>query len=79
MLRFLQFCIIVAVLGSNGAYHWTPNPYVAGLCAVLLAFAVTVFISESLRLWRWLLKPLEHLSHKEVARNGVGGKPFTTD
>lgn len=71
MLRFIQLCIIVAVLGSNGAYQWTPNPYVAGLCAVVLAFAVTVFISESLRLIRWLLKPLEHLSHQKVPGDGI--------
>lgn len=47
MLKFVQVCIMIAVIGSNGQYHWTPNPYVPvafGICAALL-FTI---------LWTWL-------------------------
>jgi hypothetical protein len=44
LLKIMQFCIVVAVVGSNGQFHWTPNGYVAGLLAVLAAFLVTLLI-----------------------------------
>lgn len=71
MMKLLQFSIIVAVLGSNGAYHWTPNPYAAGIVAVVAAFAVTVLINDSLRFIGWLLQPLKHLDRKQVPRDRI--------
>ncbi len=62
-MKFMQFCIMVLVIGSNGAYHWTPNGYVAGLMGLFAAFLATVIISDSLRLTRWILS-LKHLNHE---------------
>lgn len=64
LLKCLQFCIMVAVVGSNGKYQWTPNPLVAGIVGVFCALLVTVIIRDSLRLLRWLLRPLQHLGNK---------------
>jgi hypothetical protein len=46
----LQSSIIFAVMASNIRYHWTPNPYAAGLIAASAAFAVTALINQLL-LW----------------------------
>lgn len=54
MWKLIQFSVIVAIVGSNGAYHWTPNGYVAGLIAVGAAFFVTLGLSSLLDLWRSL-------------------------
>lgn len=54
--KIFQFVVIVAVAGSNGQYHWTPNGYVAGLVAVFAAFAATALLSELFRLISWLFK-----------------------
>jgi len=56
--KIFQFVVIVAVAGSNGQYHWTPNGYVAGIVAVFAAFALTAILSELFRLVSWLLKQL---------------------
>lgn len=53
-LKIMQFCIVVAVVGSNGQYHWTPNGFVAGLVGVFAALLATVIIRDSLRFYGWL-------------------------
>ncbi len=65
-MKLLQFLIIVAVIGSNGEYHWTPNGYVAGLVAVFAMLLATVLVIDSLRLLRWLLGLLQKLNHQET-------------
>jgi hypothetical protein len=50
----LQGTIFVAVAGSNGAWHWTPNPYVANGLALFCAFAVTALLGDLFRFLRWL-------------------------
>lgn len=67
-MKLLQFCIIVWIVGSN---NWTPNPYVAALAAGLVAFGVTVLISDSLRLTRWLYATLKHFYHEKFLGDGV--------
>lgn len=79
--KLFQFVVIVAVAGSNGQYHWTPNGYVAGIVAVFTAFALTALISELFRLLSWLLKqsrsPGLHQGHVERAAAGrLGSKRF---
>jgi hypothetical protein len=79
--KLFQFVVIVAVAGSNGQYHWTPNGYVAGAVAVFAAFALTALISELFRLLSWLLKqfrsPGLHQRHIEGAPAGrLGAKRF---
>ena len=59
-LKILQFSIVVAVVGSNGQYHWTPNGYVAGLLGVLAAFLVTLLIVAIGDLLLILKKKLNH-------------------
>lgn len=61
-LKFLQFCIVIAVIGSNGAYHWTPNNFLAGLLGVLAAFLVTLFLIWTRDLWSLLLHKLGYES-----------------
>jgi len=60
ILKVIQFCIVVAVIGSNGQYHWTPNGYVAGLLALLAAFLVTLLIMGASELWHLLFKKLRN-------------------
>lgn len=79
--KLLQFVIIVAIAGSNGQYHWTPNGFVAGLVAVFAAFAVTALLSELFRLLAWLFKQLRpaglHQRHiGSSAPRGLGAKRF---
>lgn len=52
----MQLAIVIAIVGSNNAWHWTPNGYAAGVVAVGAAFLATFFISELLRFCRWLAK-----------------------
>jgi hypothetical protein len=54
-LKIMQFCIVVAVVGSNGQFHWTPNGYVAGLVAVAAAFLATLLVMGARELWNVLL------------------------
>lgn len=70
--KLLQFVIFVAVAGSNGQYHWTPNGFVAGIVAVFAAFAVTALLSELFRLVAWLLK---HLRPAGLHQSHVNGSP----
>ena len=76
-LKLVQFLTVVAVLGSNGQYHWTPNGYAAGIVAVLAALLVTVTITGSLAILRslnrakvrtrvWLLRSLKHLRDEKI-------------
>lgn len=44
LLKIMQFCIFVAVVGSNGQFHWTQNGYVAGLIGVASAFLMTLLV-----------------------------------
>lgn len=60
LLKIMQFCIVVAVIGSNGQYHWTPNGYVAGLLGVLAAFLTTLLIVAIGDLVLVLKKKLNH-------------------
>jgi hypothetical protein len=39
--RLVQALIVFAVMGSNIAYEWTPNGYVAAMAGVGVAFVVT--------------------------------------
>ena len=41
MWFLLQSVIIFAVVGSNIAYQWTPNPYLAGLIGIGMAWLVS--------------------------------------
>ena len=56
LLKIMQFAIVVAVVGSNAQYHWTPNGFVAGLVGVFAALLATVIIRDSLRFYRWTLE-----------------------
>lgn len=58
----MQFCIFVAVIGSNGQYHWTPNGYVAGLLALLAAFLATLLVIGASDLWHFVLHKLGYES-----------------
>jgi hypothetical protein len=60
LLKIMQFCIVVAVVGSNGQYHWTPNGYVAGLLGVLAAFLATLLAVGIGDLFLVLKKKLDH-------------------
>jgi hypothetical protein len=63
-LKIAQFITLVAVVGSNGAYHWTPNGFVAGLVGLFAALLVTAIIIESSRFYRWLLRSLKRLDQQ---------------
>ena len=41
MWFIIQSTIIFAVIASNIHWHWTPNPYLAGLIGAGLAYGVT--------------------------------------
>lgn len=73
-LKFAQFVTAVAVVGSNGQYHWTPNGYAAGLVALFAALLVTVIIRDSLRLIGWLLRLLKHFNNQQIPSRGIGGE-----
>jgi ABC-type Co2+ transport system permease subunit len=60
-MKFLQFCIMVLVIGSNGTYHWTDNGYAAGVIGILAAAFATVIIVELLSLLRRTYRSLKHL------------------
>lgn len=60
LLKLMQFSIAVAVIGSNGQFHWTPNGYVAGLLAVLAAFLATLLVIGCRDLFLVLKKKLNH-------------------
>lgn len=58
LLKIMQFCIVVAVVGSNGQFHWTPNGYVAGLAGVLAAFLATMLVMGASHLFLLLKQKL---------------------
>jgi hypothetical protein len=62
--RLMQFSVAVAVVGSNGAYHWTDNRYVAGVLAFVAALLATVLVASILDLFR-LLRSRKQLSSKQ--------------
>jgi hypothetical protein len=41
MWFLIQSLLIFAVVGSNIHWQWTPNPYLAGLIGVGLAYGLT--------------------------------------
>jgi hypothetical protein len=45
MWFLLQSSIIIAVYWTNIEYHWTPNGYVVGLIAYVLAYLATVLVT----------------------------------
>ena len=55
MWHLLQIVIVYAVMASNFHWQWTPNPYIAGLLAVVAAFAVTALLGDLIRWARRLL------------------------
>lgn len=69
LLKVMQFCIVVAVVGSNGQYHWTPNGYVAGLLGVLAAFIATLLVMGASELRRLLL---HKFGNQRLPRSGAG-------
>lgn len=53
LMRALQITIVMAVIGSNIQWHWTPNGLLAGLIGVGAAFLLTVApVLLWDRLWR---------------------------
>lgn len=50
--KLIQLLTVFAVLGSNIAYRWTENPYLASILAFCAAFVVTAWLSSGLNLWR---------------------------
>jgi len=62
LLKVMQFAIVVAVVGSNGQYHWTPNGYVAGLLGGLAALLMTLLVAGIGDLFLILKKKLNHQS-----------------
>ena len=52
MWFLIQSSIIFAVCASNIRWKWTPNPYLAGLTGVVLAYGVTVLLSYLTCLFR---------------------------
>lgn len=48
----MQLAIVVAVVGSNIQWQWTPNGYAAAALGVALAFGATVTLSWILDLLR---------------------------
>lgn len=49
MWFLLQGSIIFAVGASNIHWHWTPNPYLAGLIGILLAYWLTGLCQRRVR------------------------------
>ena len=74
LLKVLQLATVVAVVGSNVAYQWTPNGFVAGLVGLFAALLVTAIITESLRLCRWL-RSLKRFNKSEILRDGINREP----
>lgn len=64
-MKFIQFCIMVLVIGSNGTYHWTPNGYAAGIVGIAAAALATLIIVDSLS----LLRSLQRLYHEKLLRS----------
>jgi hypothetical protein len=52
MFWIFQGLIIFAVIASNIAWQWTPNPYLAGLIGVGVAYLATRVILKGLELKR---------------------------
>lgn len=65
MWLLFQSVIMFAVMASNIAYKWTPNPYLAGVIGCALAFGATVAISELLT---WARKQSNSQSRQSRAR-----------
>lgn len=64
LMKLMQFSIVVAVVGSNIEYGWTPNGLVAGIVALACALLATAIIMESLRLYRWVLRTLKRFDQQ---------------
>lgn len=44
MWKLIQYLIVSGMVMSNVHWQWTPNPYVAGLLGVGVAFVVTMVV-----------------------------------
>lgn len=53
-MKLLQAVIILAVVGSNIQWQWTPNSYVAGFLAIAAAFFITALMLTIADLYRKL-------------------------
>jgi hypothetical protein len=69
LLKLMQFAIVVAVVGSNGQYHWTPNGYVAALAGGAAALIVTLLI---VAIGNLLLILKKKFNHQRIARSRAG-------
>ena len=45
MWFIFQSSVIFAVMASNIHWHWTPNPYLAGLIGGVLAYGATLLLT----------------------------------
>jgi len=61
MIKLFQFCIIVAVIGSNGQYHWTPNPVVPAILGLGAAMFASAILMKLLSLCGLVSLPLKRL------------------
>jgi hypothetical protein len=71
--KLFQLSIFIAVVGSNGHYHWTPNGLVAGAVGLLAALLATAIVNWGLSLAR-LLKSLLFRSHQGRDQSGLLGR-----
>jgi len=46
MFFLIQSSIMFAVIASNIHWEWTPNPYVASLIGIVLAYVATALLSQ---------------------------------
>ena len=70
MWRFLQSCIIGAVMAANIYWKWTPNPYAAGFLGALCAFLVTWIVSKAYDLLIVRPRKRQNAAFEHGGRNG---------
>lgn len=71
MWWLLQSTIIIAVAGSNGQYHWTPNGYLASLVGVGCAMLATMAVNSVLELLAKLRQPKNAGNQRGLQRRGM--------
>ncbi len=67
--KLLQLSVFVAVLSSNGYYHWTPNGFAAAVVAFFCAFGATVLLGDMFRFLAWAFHRLRPLLPHQGADN----------
>jgi hypothetical protein len=67
MIYFLQMCIMIAVLGANIYFEWTPNGFVAGLLGLMAAYVLTVL---PVALFDWAVRKLGSTVRQKSAGDG---------